>query len=319
MRKSFAALTALGLVLAFTATAEANTRVKLGSASGGLMIYYNNLDVSGAAGVPDGVISGYDETLSNQAYVQAQYGYSNTNGMRFQFDTADLGGGVTWNDIFSGQPAGSSQFGLDILAVAPTYNPAGGVTIPQVDFADNVDNTVGGASLTTVIPPGSMAWAINDYKGSAPSGPQEAGNSIINSVFRGLSWTFTDVVVTPPAGAGDTTWELDVEGELLTDGLIHWYNPPFATTDLTSWLLGDKLYFEGTLSYDTNYSNWPWGTPENTYGDDIGDLENGSDQRDFYQGELEVYAEVIPEPLTMAGLVMGVGGLFAYVRRRRSA
>ncbi len=311
MRKVFLCVAAIGLVAALAVSAEATTRVKLGTASGGLMIYYNNLDVSGAAGVPDGVVSGFDENPSNQAYAQAQYGYANTNGMRFQFDTADLGGGVTWNDIFSGLPAGSSQFGLDMLAVAPTHDASGGVTIPQVDFADNVDNTVGGASLTTVIPPGSLAWAVNDYKGGAPSGPQEPGNSIINSVFRGTSFAFTNVVLTQPTV---TTYQLDVEGELVTDGLIHWYNPAFGTTDLTSWLLGDKLYFEGTLVYDMDYSSKPWGTSDNTY--DSG-LENGSDQRDFYEGDLEVYAEVIPEPVTVAGLVMAVGALAGYVRRRR--
>jgi hypothetical protein len=301
-------------LLAATGAAEANTRVQLGTATGGLMIYYNNLDVSGAAGVPDGVVSGYDENGANQAYSRAQNGYANTNGMGFQFDPTDLGG-FSFNDVFSGQPVGQSQFGLDLLGLAPTYDGSGGVTLPDVDFADT-DYPPAGATFTDAFPENPLVWAINDYKGSSPNGPQNTATSPVNSLLRGTSVTFTKADLTPPAGAGDTTFELDVAGELVSDGLIHWYYGATGTTDLTSWMLGDTLYFEGTLVYDMNYAAKPWGTPNNTYGSG---LENGSDQRDFYEGSLDVYADVIPEPVTMAGLVLGVGSLVGYVRRRRKA
>jgi len=286
-----ATLAALGLLLAAAGTAGANTLVKLGTATGGIMIYYNNLDVSGAQGVQDGVISGYDEDPSNQAYIRAQLSYGNTDGMAFQFDTADLGGGVSWNDIFSGQPAGQSQYGLDIIALAPTYDSAGGVTLPDFNFADATAPYT--ATYTDAFPENPMAWAINDYKGGSADGPGQGGVPV-NSLLRGTAMTMTGTV-TP---SSDGTWTLELQGTLVSDGYIHWYNPALGSTDLTSWMLGDTLYYSGTLTYDSS-------------GDD------GSDQMDFYAGSIDVYAEVIPEPVTLAGLGLGVGSLATYLRRRR--
>jgi len=288
-----AILAGIGLLLAVTGTAEA-TRINVGTATGGLMIYYNNLDNSGAGGGPDGVVSGYDENAANQAYIRAQYSYGNTDGMAFQFDPTDLGGGFSWNDIFSGQPAGSSQFGLDLIVVAPTYDLNGGVSLPDVNFVDNTNNTFAGAAYTDAFPESPTAWATNDYKWSPPG----AGGAPLNSLLRGTAMTMTGSV-TPP-GAGETIWTLDVEGALVSDGLIHWYNPVLGSTALSSWNLGDTLYYSGTLTYDQA-------------GDD------GSDQMDFYAGDIALQVDVIPEPVTMAGLMLGIGCLARYVRKRRKA
>jgi len=234
-------------------------------------------------------------TRPTSAYIRAQLSYGNTDGMAFQFDTADLGGGVSWNDIFSGQPEGQSQFGFDLLAVAPTYSSAGGVTLPDFDFAD-MDYPAPGPTYTDAFPENPMAWAINDYKGGSADGPGQGGVPV-NSLLRGTSMTITTLNVTPPSG-GETAWTLNVAGVLVSDGEIHWYNPALGSTDLTSWMLGDTLYYSGTLTYDPS-------------GDD------GSDQMDFYAGTIDVYAEVIPEPVTLAGLGLGVGSLATYLRRRR--
>ena len=277
-------------------------QVPLGTADGGMMIYYNNLDVSGAGGVPDEIISGYDENGDNQAYVQVQFGYDNTNGAGFQFDDTDYGSG-SFNDAFSGQPVGSSQFGFDLIGMAATYNPAGGVVPPTVSFADNVNNTAAGASQTQAFPtPSPSAWAINDYKD--PSGA--AAGSITNSLFRGTSFTMTvdDFVID-----GDI-YTMQISGELTTDGMAHWYNPAFGTGTLADLGMGDTFYYEGTLVYNKNYAEAGWATPENTYS---GTLENGSDQKDFYVGSIDIYAEVVPEPATMA--LLGLGALL--LRKRR--
>jgi len=282
-------LAGLGLILAVTGTAGA-TRIDLGTATGGLMIYYNKIDNSGAGGVPDGVISGYDENPANQAYVQGQYSSSSTDGMAFQFDDTDLGG-FSWNSIFSGQPVGSSQFGLDLIVRAPTYNASGGVLLPDVNFVDNVDNSFPNAVYTDAFPESPMAWTINDYKFSPPG----AGGDPLNSLLRGTAMTMTGTV-TPPSSGG-TIWTLDVEGALVSDGLMHWYNLALGSTALSSWNLGDTLYYSGTLTYDA-----------------AGDF--GADQRDFYAGDLTLQVDVIPEPVTLAGLVLGVGCLGRYVRKR---
>jgi opacity protein-like surface antigen len=93
MKKLMAICAVVTMISVLSIAAQAVTMVPLGSAGGGIMINYNNIDISGESGTPDGVVSGYDEKENNQAYIRAQFGYDNTNGAGFQFDNTDYGSG----------------------------------------------------------------------------------------------------------------------------------------------------------------------------------------------------------------------------------
>ena len=305
-------------VMACIAGSASAEPIELGTATGGMAIYYNNIDVNGAGGTTDGVISGYDENPSNQAYIQFQFGYDNTNGMGFQFDDTDLGG-FSWNDIFSGQSVGSSQFGLDILLPMDTFDPAGGVIMPDVGFYDNTDGTVDESVMFDTTEP---AWAINDYK--EPSGA-ESGDPI-NSLFRGNGIYLDSVVLTPSVALGSDgvnnrlMYQLDISGRLLTDGLFHWYNPDTAHSTLNSWGLQDTILFSGSLLYDTDYVRDTAGVyPDILTGLIYGSgLENGSDQLDFYGGTLTL--SVVPVPLPATATLVGIGLIgtaLSRIRKRR--
>jgi hypothetical protein len=199
----------------------------------------------------------------------------------------------------------------------PAYDGSGGVAIPSVDFADNVDNTPAGADMTNVIPgQGQVAWAINDYK--SPSGPESG--SLTNSLFRGTEFTLnvTDFVM------NGSQYTMTVEGTLVTDGLFHWYNPNTGsngdgTSNMSSWLLSDTFLFRGTLVYDMNYAAMGWDEGWNTYSNG---MENGHDQRDFYVGEMTLYAQVVPLPaaawagFALMGALGGVAGIKRKLRRQ---
>jgi hypothetical protein len=313
MKKLMAICAVVTMISVLSIAAQAVTMVPLGSAGGGIMINYNNIDISGESGTPDGVVSGYDEKENNQAYIRAQFGYDNTNGAGFQFDNTDYGSG-SFNDAFSGQPVGSSQFGFDLIGMAPSYNPTGGVVPPTVYFADNVDNTPAGATLTQAFPtPSPAAWAINDYKD--PSGAENG--SITNSVLRGTSFSLSvDNFTIDQTG---TLYTMEISGMLVTDGLIHFYTTSIPggngdnTSNLADWMLGDTFYFTGILTYDKDYARAGWDQSWNTYSTGY---DNGADQMDFYAGNIQIYAEIIPEPATIA--ILGLGAL-SLIRRKKLA
>src|SRR5437660_1702738 len=88
--------------LACAAGAQATTTVPLGSATGGVAIYFNN--------------NGMFETATNAAYLRTQFSQTDVNGMQFNFDSTPLpgtGGLLSWYGIFQSVP---NQFGLDLVS-----------------------------------------------------------------------------------------------------------------------------------------------------------------------------------------------------------
>ncbi len=243
-------------VLVSVAPAGATT-VPLGTSSGGIAVYYN-----------DNLIG---ENPANQAYFRAQFGLGNTNGAEFNFDSTPLpgtGGLVSWYGVFQAVP---DQFGFDAVLQAPTYDAS--VTIPGLHAYDNVNGSIAGRSDAGVV-----TWALSGYTGST-DGPADPANSPINSLFRGGTGP-TDVgamsVTVSPVSQVGTLFTVDVSGELISDGLIHWYTPATPDSPVGSFELTGKLLFSGTLTYDS-----------------AGPGESSSNLVDFYAGTMDVEAEVV--------------------------
>jgi len=251
------------------------TSIPFGTADGGIAVYYND--------------NGSGEVPTNQAYFRAQFSLSNTNGAEYNFDPTPLpgtGGAISWASIFQSVP---DQFGLDAVVNAPTNDLS--VTTPTLTAYENTNNTLGGRAAA-----GTVTWAISGYTG-ATDGPADPANGIINSLFRGGTGPNDggafSVTVTPVSQVG-TLFTVDVSGELISDGLIHWYNPATPNSPVGNFELTGKLFFSGTLTYDS-----------------AGPGETSTNLVDFYAGTIDVEAEVICAPrfvnvATGSNLVFGV-------------
>jgi hypothetical protein len=269
---------------AVAAPAQAGS-ILLGSTNGGIAVVYN-CSAQGTA----------CENPGNVSYYRSVNSETNPNGAYFEFSSAPLAafGGASFRDVFSGQPAGASQFGLDVVVPglgAGTGTPA--VPLTPLVAADNV----GGAN-----PPalgGVIDWAINDYKFGA-GGATNPANTVFNSLFRGgdgdgdsVELSFSNLV------QNGSVFTIDIAGTMTSDNILHWFNP--ATIDgnfagAAPLYATGRFLFSGTLSYDTQTDTTPG--------------------VDYYMGSIDVFMEV-PEPAS--ALVLGAALLGLATTRRRRA
>lgn len=207
----------------------------LGTAVGGVEIEYN---------------AGQPEVPAQQAYLKAQLSHTNSNGMHLTFSNALLPPynfpGISWATIF-GQTS-PSQFGFDMVLPAPTWDTL--TPIPLLNAYDNFNNNC----PTPLVTP-NFIWALNNYYGI---GGPTVTSCIINSLFRSDGLGLGPV---PPAPAVTVTknvlsrcgnvWTVRIGGYLQSDNLIHWYNPATPDSPVSNFLLNGRIYFDGTLTYDS--------------------------------------------------------------------
>jgi hypothetical protein len=267
-----AAAMLLGVGLATAPEAEAQAgRLPLATGTGGIAVHYNSTG---------------GETPTNVSYFRAQFSDSNDNGALFNFSADPIPGtdppgpqpAADWYSLFQAVP---DQFGFDlVLPSTPTAD--GSVPAPLLTAYENGNNSLAGR-----IAAGPITWAINGYTG-ATNGPANPANDVINSLLRGGSGADTTVA----SGSGPVTltgdgvtvtlgvpvptangFLIDVDGVLVSDGLIHWYTTTTPDSPVSNFELTGDLFFSGTLEYD--------GTTDMTVG------------MDFYAGSIEFEAGVL--------------------------
>jgi hypothetical protein len=136
---------------------------------------------------------------------------------------------------------------------------------------------------TSGVPDGTYEWLVNNYARDGSGNP--IGNPK-NSHIRGSdsSLIYDDVAGT-------------FEAYLPSDGTWYWYTPSTPDSPMSAWA-GMGLFMSGNFRLVGNFT---------TVGSDI------------VIQEATLQHELVPEPVTMAGLIFGVGSLVGYVRRRRKA
>ena len=252
-----AASTALLCLAPATATAET---VPLGTSTGTLAVVFND----------------NNETASNISYIKAQFSPTNDNGQAFSF-AANPAAAAAFGD--------QGQFGIDLILEAATNTG----TVPTLTAFDNTNNNVSGRSAA-----GSVAWAINDYKGgSTDSGPADENSSVINSLFRGGEIRVTQQSLTQFG----TLFTLAIEGLLVGDGTIHFYNPGTPDAPASNFGLTGNIAFNGVFTYNS-----------------ATDINGATPGVDFYNGTALFQAEVVPSPAAVSG---GLALLGLVATRRR--
>ena len=223
----------LAALAAATGAHAATATLPLGSATGGIAIYFNN--------------NGLFETGTNAAYLRTQFSQTDSNGMQFNFDSTPLpgtGGMLSWYSIFQSVP---NQFGLDLVSKILTSD--GTVATPVLHSYDNVNGNVLSRSDA-----GPETWGIGNYEGGSV-GPSDPTNVDINTILRGGGGGA--VYPSVPDGITITTLSqtlsppnivLTFAAEVTSDGFVHWYNPATANTPLAAFEMTGKYLLSGTFT-----------------------------------------------------------------------
>ena len=176
-------------------------------------------------------------------------------------------------------------------AITVAFSSYGDATPEPDDVYDAWNNT---SPNTEIIEPfttnSAQEWDLSGIKLNAYGGGIMGGGSSPATVTL-----YEDIAAA--AGPSIGFWNIDIDSSMGEDF-------SFAVSGVT--LSGDTDYWFGLEATGSNAVGWrqtqSLGTP-------------GATGHVF---ELSGDATVVPEPVTMAGLVLGIGSLAGYVRRRRA-
>ncbi|MCL6475734.1 MAG: hypothetical protein K6U75_11865 [Firmicutes bacterium] len=206
-------------MLTLSAVANAQVWVPVGTATGGVAVYFNDTN----------------EVPANVSYLRVQWANSITN---------VNGASISMSEPFKTIFGDLGQYGFDAIFVAPTNaNPT-----PPVLYAYDWNGS-------SPVQGPQVLWAMNVYS-DWTHGPKNPAAIVLNSTLRGNSATVLNYTLTPLGGG---SFQADIDVVLHSDGFIHWYNPAFPDTPFlpNAYPFNGKFRVTGTLVYDKNSDSTP--------------------------------------------------------------
>jgi len=213
-------LAGAAVMLTLSAVANAQVWVPVGTATGGVAVYFNDTT---------------NEVPTNVSYLRVQWANSTTN---------VNGASISMIEPFKSIFGDLGQYGFDAIFVAPTNtNPS-----PPVLHAYDWNGS-------TPVQGPSVLWAMNVYSDWF-QGPKNPAATVLNSTLRGNSATVLTYTLTPLGGG---SFKADIDVVLHSDGFIHWYNPAFSDTPFlpNAYPFNGKFRVTGTLVYYKNNDTTP--------------------------------------------------------------
>lgn len=194
----------------------------LGSASGGIAVYYNDTS----------------EGPTNVSYFRAQAHNSMTDVRGAQFAFSTIAPDPNYPTMTPAVIFGShDNFGFDLIAEFETNTSV----VPELHGVDRTPASSGYALDPQDM--GPMAWGINDYKPGGVTGPTSA---IVNTLIKGIAGEVLSYELEPVQGG----WQMTMGGTLRTDNFAYWYGEGIANSPWeASYGVAPYVWFEGTLTY----------------------------------------------------------------------
>lgn len=160
----------------------------------------------------------------------------------------------------------------------------------------------------------SLGWNTPFKGGGTPNGGTHGTGSVANDTFdlkivyhdlgagngfRVTAYQSVDATTDPFANVANTWYPMS--------GSLGYQDVPelaVAKTDVQPFVFISNWELDGRIG---NTNGYPAGSKNTTGGGTV------------IWGDVEVTGTLVPEPVTMAGVLMGIGGLVGYVRNRRKA
>jgi hypothetical protein len=192
------------------------------------------------------------------------------------------------------------------------HNPFGGygsvASLPNDDASilAKINTQAAGLKLGDILGGG---YTINSFYTDSPGTTSAVYGSLYLSPTGGpganVLILLSPLTVSGSGGAYEYTFDLSTHADYRTwdTGVGNWT----AYDSARSGTFGNVVGMINATAYSSDFAAF--------FGPQIGDSDTHNTQ--FNVTEIEV--STVPEPLTMAGLMLGIGGLVGYVRKRRMA